>query len=226
MYLPMAVEPTKLMAATSGWSRIASTASLSPCTTLKQPSGSPASDSSRASIIGAPGSRSDGLSTKVLPQASAIGNIHIGTIAGKLNGVMPATTPTGWRIEKLSTLPATCGEYSPFSACGMPQANSTTSMPRAISPLASSKVLPCCEEISVASSSRLDLIRSRKLNITCARRAGGVLAHPGSAAAAAATALPTSAALASGTAVMAAPVAGLNTSCWRPLVPAVSAPPM
>ena len=36
---------------------------------------------------------------KVLPQAIAIGYIHIGTIAGKLKGVMPATTPSGWRIE-------------------------------------------------------------------------------------------------------------------------------
>ncbi len=34
-----------------------------------------------------------------LPQASALANIHIGTIAGKLNGVIPATTPSGWRIE-------------------------------------------------------------------------------------------------------------------------------
>ena len=45
------------------------------------------------------GSRSEGFSTNVLPQAIATGNIHIGTIAGKLNGVMPAHTPTGWRIE-------------------------------------------------------------------------------------------------------------------------------
>ena len=30
---------------------------------------------------------------KQLPQASATGNIHIGTMAGKLNGVIPATTP-------------------------------------------------------------------------------------------------------------------------------------
>jgi allophanate hydrolase subunit 1 len=29
----------------------------------------------------------------------ARGNIHIGTMAGKLNGVIPATTPSGWRIE-------------------------------------------------------------------------------------------------------------------------------
>ena len=47
----------------------------------------------------ADGSFSDGLSTNVLPQAIASGNIHIGTMAGKLNGVIPATTPSGWRIE-------------------------------------------------------------------------------------------------------------------------------
>ncbi len=34
----------------------------------------------------------------VLPHAMAFANIHMGTIAGKLNGVMPATTPSGWRI--------------------------------------------------------------------------------------------------------------------------------
>ena len=47
----------------------------------------------------ADGSFSDGLSTNVLPVASAGAHIHIGTITGKLNGVMPATTPSGWRIE-------------------------------------------------------------------------------------------------------------------------------
>ena len=36
---------------------------------------------------------------KALPQAMATPNIHIGIIAGKLNGVMPATMPSGWRIE-------------------------------------------------------------------------------------------------------------------------------
>lgn len=39
----------------------------------------------------------------MLPQAMASGNIHIGTVAGKLNGVMPATTPTGYLIEYEST---------------------------------------------------------------------------------------------------------------------------
>ena len=41
------------------------------------------------------GASAGGLRTKLLPQASASGNIHIGTIAGKLNGVIPATTPSG-----------------------------------------------------------------------------------------------------------------------------------
>jgi hypothetical protein len=45
------------------------------------------------------GSFSEGLRTNVLPQASAIGNIHSGTIAGKLNGVIPAQTPSGWSRE-------------------------------------------------------------------------------------------------------------------------------
>ena len=43
------------------------------------------------------GSRSLGFSTNAFPQASASGNIHIGTMQGKLNGVIPATTPSGCR---------------------------------------------------------------------------------------------------------------------------------
>jgi hypothetical protein len=45
----------------------------------------------------------------------ASGNIHIGTMAGKLNGVMPATTPTGCRIEYESTFVETFSENPPFS---------------------------------------------------------------------------------------------------------------
>jgi hypothetical protein len=63
------------------------------------PGGRPASIISFASSIGTPGSRSDGFSTNALPQAIAGANFHIGIIAGKLNGVMPATTPSGWRSE-------------------------------------------------------------------------------------------------------------------------------
>ena len=82
-----------------GCSSTASTATLSPCTTLKTPSGSPASFKSSAVSIEADGSFSDGLSTNAFPQAIAGAHIHMGTIAGKLNGVIPPTTPSGWRIE-------------------------------------------------------------------------------------------------------------------------------
>ena len=44
-----------------------------------------------------------GLRMNALPQAIATGIIHNGTMAGKLNGVMPAQTPTGCRAESRST---------------------------------------------------------------------------------------------------------------------------
>ena len=56
-----------------------------------------------ATSIDADGSRSLGLRTNVLPQAMATGNIHIGTIAGKLNGVIPTHVPIGSRNDQVST---------------------------------------------------------------------------------------------------------------------------
>src|SRR6202162_5697977 len=102
MYSAIAVEPTKLTAAIPGCCRIASTASLSPLMTLKTPGGRAALVKRSAMRMPADGLRSDGFRMKVLPVAIAIGNIHIGTIAGKLNGVMPAQTPKGWRTDQLS----------------------------------------------------------------------------------------------------------------------------
>src|SRR4051812_34756651 len=99
----MRVDPTNDTARTSAWSSSASTASLSPCTTLNTPSGSPASVNHSASFTDADGSFSEGLSTTVLPHAIALGTNHSGTMAGKLNGEMTATTPSGWRIEYVST---------------------------------------------------------------------------------------------------------------------------
>src|SRR3954453_20434859 len=98
MYRAIGVEPTNDTAAMSGGSRIRSTATLSPWTTLNTPSGTPASLSSSARYRDADGSFSEGFRMNVFPQAIAVANIHIGTMAGKLNGVIPATTPRGWRI--------------------------------------------------------------------------------------------------------------------------------
>src|SRR5581483_1936413 len=86
MYSAIGVDPTKPMAAMPGCSRMASTASLSPLTTLRMPAGSPASMKSSASISGTPGSRSDGLRMKALPQAIAGAHFHSGIMAGKIEG--------------------------------------------------------------------------------------------------------------------------------------------
>ena len=79
----------------SGWSQIALTAASPPWITLSTPLGMPASSASSQSRIVTIGSCSEGFSTKVLPVAMAIGNIQSGIMAGKLNGVMPAQTPSG-----------------------------------------------------------------------------------------------------------------------------------
>ena len=126
--------PTNETAFTSGCSSRRSTATLSPCTTLNTPAGSPASAHSAASQFAADGSFSDGLRITALPAAIAIGKNQHGTIAGKLNGLITATTPSGWRIEYTSTLDDTLSENSPLSSCAMPHANSTTSRPRVTSP--------------------------------------------------------------------------------------------
>src|SRR6185312_17184516 len=136
-YFAIGVEPTNETAAISGCVSTASTATLSPMTTLKTPSGRPASFSSSAVHNDADGSFSDGFSTNVLPHAIAGAHIHIGTIAGKLNGVIPATTPSGWRIEYTSIPVEACSVIPPLSRCGNPQQNSITSSPRVTSPIAS-----------------------------------------------------------------------------------------
>ncbi len=102
MYCAIGVEPTKDSADTSGCSSSASTATLSPCTTLNTPSGNPACLNSSPMKTEGDGSRSLGFKMKLLPQAIATGNIQHGTMHGKLNGVMPATTPSGWRSVQLS----------------------------------------------------------------------------------------------------------------------------
>src|SRR4029077_4803003 len=116
--------------------------------------------------------------------------------------------------------------YSPFIKLGMPQANSTTSRPRWMSPLESAKVLPCSDESSRARSSYSPWISSKNLNMTRARRCGLVAAQAGNAASALAIAFSTLDLLASATLACTSPVLGLNTSPCRPEAPLTSLPPM
>src|SRR5699024_11443533 len=100
MYFAIGVEPTNEIAETSGLLSRPSTASLSPCKTLKTPSGRPASVHRFAIHSAADGSFSEGFKITALPAAIAIGKNHIGTMAGKLNGLMMPTTPSGCRSEE------------------------------------------------------------------------------------------------------------------------------
>ena len=157
------------------------------------PSGNPASCTSSASSSDADGSFSDGLCTNALPHASALASIHSGTITGKLNGVMPTTTPTGCSTV-CTSMPAETSELcEPLRRCGIPHANSTQSRPRATSPRASSSTLPCSAVISAARSSRRVSTSSRSLNIAALRRLSGESRHSAAAAAATFTAASTSA---------------------------------
>ena len=222
----MGVEPTKETAWTSLCAKSASTASLSPCTTLKTPLGNPASRINSATIRDGEGSIGLGFSTKVFPAAMATGYIQAGTMTGKLKGVIPATTPSGWRKVQLSILVETWSVKSPFRSCGMPQANSMMSMPRSTSPRASEKTLPCSLVIARARSSLCALISPRYLFISRARRSGGRFAQAGKAALAAATAASTSADDDRVTLRCLRPVAGLKMSCVLPLAPGTTWPSM
>ncbi len=202
-----------------------STATLSPCTTLNTPSGSPASCHSRASHSAAVGTFSEGLRTTVLPAAMATGKNHIGTMAGKLNGLITATGPSGWRTECTSTPVEAFSVNEPLSRCGIPQANSTTtSWPRATSPAASASTLPCSAVMIAASSGARAFSSSRKANSTWVRRASEASRQAGKASAAAATTWSTSSVVARGTDPVTAPVAGLVTSPQPPGCPAYSWP--
>src|SRR6478752_1161073 len=110
MWRAIGVEPTNDTDSMSGCSSSRSTATLSPCTTLNTPAGSPASVHFAASQLAADGSFSLGLSTTAFPVAIAIGKNQHGTIAGKLNGLMIAATPSGWRNEYTSRRVATPSE--------------------------------------------------------------------------------------------------------------------
>jgi hypothetical protein len=128
-----------------------------------------------------------------------------------LKGVIAAVTPSGPRSVKASTFVATFGVFIPARWTGRPQANSTVSMPRVTSANASGNVLPWSRVMSAAISSRCRHMSSRKAKNSWLRAMSGMSRQAGKAAAAALTALSTSAAPPRGTRPMTWPVAGLYT---------------
>jgi hypothetical protein len=125
-----------------------------------------------------------------------------------LNGVIPATTPSGCLIEYTSIPVEACSLKPPFSRLGIPHANSTFSRPRCTSPIASDRTFPCCEVIIAAISVFRASRSSRIWNIVSARFESDVARQPGNASVAAATACPTSSVVAKSTSWVCSPVAG------------------
>ena len=92
------MEPVNATLSTSLWAASAAPAvSPKPVTTFTTPSGIPASAISSASRSAVSGVCSAGLSTTVLPQASAGPSFHAAISSGKFHGMICPTTPTGSR---------------------------------------------------------------------------------------------------------------------------------
>src|SRR6478672_827736 len=216
MYLATALEPTNDTARTRGSVNNWSTVLFVPCTRFNTPGGIPAACARSTMRAAVRGTLSEGFNTKVLPQAMANGNIHNGTMMGKLKGVMPTHTPTGYRVDQLSTEVPTRSTVSPIINVGAPQANSMHSIPRSNDPCASSRVLPFSSVISPINSCAFASSSSRNLNNTLQRCTTGVLLQAGKALCAASMAAEISSGVQRGISATASPVAGF---CWISLGP-------
>ena len=134
----------------------------------------------------------------------------VGTIPADLDGVYLRNTE--------NPVHDSIGNYHPFDGDGMLHATSTFSIPRFSSPSDSASVFPHSWVMSRAMSVKLASSSAFSLNSGWMRSPAGVRRHAGSAAAAAATALPTSAADDRGALARTSPVAGFVTgiACVAP----------
>jgi hypothetical protein len=116
-FSPTARLPVNDSLSTIGWLTSASpVGSPGPVTTLKTPSGSPASIISPASRSTANVAYSDGLSTIVQPAASAGATFCASSISGAFHGITAPTTPTGSRsVKTMWSPPWYGGSVSPAS---------------------------------------------------------------------------------------------------------------
>ena len=168
------VEPTNDTARTRGCASSASTASLSPWTTLNTPSGRPASFSSSAM-------RSD-------ERRVVLGRLQDERVAaGDRDREHPhrhhrrevERRDAGAHADRLADRPGVDVGADVLAVLALEQmrnaavANSTTSMPRVIEPSASASVLPCSCVTIFARSFLCLSISSRKRISTRARRSGG-----------------------------------------------------
>ena len=118
--MPARVEPVKLTMSTSLCALSAApTVGPSPLTRLNTPAGTPASSRISAKIIAFDGASSDGLSTIVLPAASAGATLAQIWLSGQFHGVIIATTPIGSCTTR-APLAACSEKLNSFSAASVP----------------------------------------------------------------------------------------------------------
>ena len=114
-YFPTSVEPVNVIFRTSGFCR--SSVPTGPGswvgTTLQTPGGSPASPMIAAILSAVSGVCSAGLRTTVHPAAIAGPIFRVTIAAGKFQGVIAPTTPTGWRSAIRRLLAADAGITRP-----------------------------------------------------------------------------------------------------------------
>ena len=95
MILPTSVEPVKAILSTPGCATSAAPVPPSPVMMLTTPGGRSASAQISASSSAVSGVVSAGLSTTVLPHASAGAIFQAAISSGKFQGMIEPTTPTG-----------------------------------------------------------------------------------------------------------------------------------
>ena len=223
--LPTAVLPVKLSLRTSGLP--VSSAPISwglPTTTLKQPAGKPARSASSAIASADRGVSSAGLTTTVQPAASAGATLRAIIALGKFQGVMAATTPTGWRMHTARVCGVAPENTSPSARLACSANHSMKEAPYWISPRDSNNALPCSAVISTARSSAASIVSSYQRRRMPARSLTVVRRHSPNARWAASMARRVSAALAVRTSAIVAPVAGLFTARTSRASPASQAP--
>ena len=187
--LPVPTEPVKVMALTSGLSRIVwPTTEPLPITRLSTPLGRPARCRMSTIAHEQPGTRSAGLNTIVLPWQSAGAIFQAGMAIGKFHGVMMPTTPTASRVISTPTPGRTLGTVSPVSRSASPAKKSKICAARTVSPMPSASVLPSSRDSSLPSSSLRAVISSEALRSTAWRSSSPERDHFGNAALAAAIA--------------------------------------
>ncbi len=96
--MPTSVDPVNAIMSTSGWSPSGAPApGPSPGTTCSTLAGRPASSASAPRRSAVSGDCSAGLSTTLLPTASAGASFHAAISSGKFHGTTAPTTPSGSR---------------------------------------------------------------------------------------------------------------------------------